>query len=303
MNDNKKRRRSVSEKSYASRAQLNDLEPPRIYREDGIKRKAPRNEPTRNQLRRRQNKKRKLKNNVRRALMALCLLVVLIAFGVTLSLTVFFKTETITAQGSGMYTEQEIIDASGINSGNNLLLLDEDEIAKNISRQLPYIGTVEIKKELPNTVYINVTDTIASYAIQNENGTYILLDINFKVLENASEQNPADTIMISAAEVSKAEPGSTIVFSDESVQKRLKEIAQAVYNTGMSQATEIYTNGTNKNYIVYMDRITFELGSLDNIEDKIIRGLASCEKLDESGTNIRGSLNLTIDKQSYFTAE
>ena len=303
MNDNKKRRRSVSEKSYASRAQLNDLEPPRIYREDGIKRKAPRNEPTRNQLRRRQNKKRKLKNNVRRALMALCLLVVLIAFGVTLSLTVFFKTETITAQGSGMYTEQEIIDASGINSGNNLLLLDEDEIAKNISRQLPYIGSVEIKKELPNTVYINVTDTIASYAIQNENGTYILLDINFKVLENASEQNPADTIMISAAEVSKAEPGSTIVFSDESVQKRLKEIAQAVYNTGMIQATEIYTNGTNKNYVVYMDRITFELGSLDNIEDKIIRGLASCEKLDESGTNIRGSLNLTIDKQSYFTAE
>lgn len=303
MNDNKKRRRSVSEKSYASRAQLNDLEPPRIYREDGIKRKAPRNEPTRNQLRRRQNKKRKLKNNVRRALMALCLLVVLIAFGVTLSLTVFFKTETITAQGSGMYTEQEIIDASGINSGNNLLLLDEDEIAKNISRQLPYIGSVEIKKELPNTVYINVTDTIASYAIENENGTYILLDINFKVLENASEQNPADTIMISAAEVSKAEPGSTIVFSDESVQKRLKEIAQAVYNTGMRQATEIYTNGTNKNYVVYMDRITFELGSLDNIEDKIIRGLASCEKLDESGTNIRGSLNLTIDKQSYFTAE
>lgn len=303
MNDNKKRRRSVSEKSYASRAQLNDLEPPRIYREEGIKRKAPRNEPTRNQLRRRQNKKRKLKNNVRRALMALCLLVVLIAFGVTLSLTVFFKTETITAQGSGMYTEQEIIDASGINSGNNLLLLDEDEIAKNISRQLPYIGSVEIKKELPNTVYINVTDTIASYAIQNENGTYILLDINFKVLENASEQNPADTILISAAEVSKAEPGSTIVFSDESVQKRLKEIAQAVYNTGMIQATEIYTNGTNKNYVVYMDRITFELGSLDNIEDKIIRGLASCEKLDESGTNIRGSLNLTIDKQSYFTAE
>ena len=71
----------------------------------------------------------------------------------------------------------------------------------------------------------------------------------------------------------------------------------------MAQATEIYTKGINSNYIVYMNRITFELGSLDNIEDKIIRGLASCEKLDENGSNMRGNLNLTVDKQSYFTPE
>ena len=71
----------------------------------------------------------------------------------------------------------------------------------------------------------------------------------------------------------------------------------------MAQATEIYTLGVNSNYVVYMNRITFELGTLDDLENKLIRGLASCEKLDESGSNIRGTLNLTVDKQSYFTAE
>lgn len=303
MKDNKKRKRSVSEKSYASRAPLSDLEPPQIYRGNSQRGRALSKEPTRNQTRRRQNKKRRLKNSVRRALLAFCLLVVLIAFGVTLSLTVFFKTEIITAQGSGIYAEQQIIDASGINSENNLFLIDKDEISNRITRQLPYIGKVTVERKLPNTVNIEVSDTFASYAVENPDGSYILMDADFKVLDNASAQNPADTVMISKADISKSDPGSEIVFSDKAVQDRIAEIAKAVNEAEMTQATEIYTEGVNSNYIVYMDRITFELGSLDNLDDKIVRGLASCEKLDENGSNMRGNLNLTVDKQSYFTPE
>lgn len=225
------------------------------------------------------------------------------AFGVTLSLTVFFKTEIVTAQGSGIYAEQQIVDASGINSDNNLFLLDKEEISARITRQLPYIGTVTIERKLPNTVVIEVTDTYASYAVENSDGTYTLMDAEFKVLDNASAQNPADTIIISNAQIKTADPGTAVVFSDAATQERITQIAQAVAETDMAQATEIYTKGINSNYIVYMNRITFELGSLDNIEDKIIRGLASCEKLDENGSNMRGNLNLTVDKQSYFTPE
>lgn len=300
MKDDKKRKRSVSEKSYNSRAPLNDLEPPRVYRGD-VKTGRTQAAPTRTQTRRRQNKKRRLKNSVRRALLAFCLLVVLLAFGVTLSLTVFFKTETVTAQGSGIYTEEEIAEASGINSGNNLFLINTDEIEDNITRRLPYIGEVTIKRELPNTVNITVSDTAASYAIANEDGTYILLDSNFKVLESAASQNPADTILISNIQIDSADPGVTIVFSDDAVQQRLAEMANAVAKTGMTQATEIYTTGVSSNYIVYMNRITFELGNLSDLEDKIIRGLASCEQLDKDGSNMQGNLNLTVDKQSYFT--
>lgn len=300
MKDDKKRKRSVSEKSYNSRAPLNDLEPPRVYRGD-VKTGRTQAAPTRTQTRRRQNKKRRLKNSVRRALLAFCLLVVLLAFGVTLSLTVFFKTETVTAQGSGIYTEEEIAEASGINSGNNLFLINTDEIEDNITRRLPYIGEVTIKRELSNTVNITVSDTAASYAIANEDGTYILLDSNFKVLESAASQNPADTILISNVQIDSADPGVTIVFSDDAVQQRLAEMANAVAKTGMTQATEIYTTGVSSNYIVYMNRITFELGNLSDLEDKIIRGLASCEQLDKDGSNMQGNLNLTVDKQSYFT--
>lgn len=302
MKDDKRRKRNVSEKSFAARTQLSDLEPPKIYGGSPQKQRATL-EPTRNQKRKRQNKRRRLKNSVRRALLAICLLIVLIAVGTVLSLTVFFRTEVVEASGSGIYSQQEITDASGIEIGDNLFLLDTQEIEQRITRLLPYISSVEVKKVLPKTVRLNVNDAAAAYYIDNEDGTYILLDTEFKVLENASSEIPASSVKISSMTVSSAEPGERIEYEDSDAADRITQMAQAVRSAGMTQATEIYTQGVNSNYIVYMDRITFELGQCTDLENKIIRGLASCEQLDGESPNIRGNLNLTVDKQSYFTAK
>ena len=60
---------------------------------------------------------------------------------------------------------------------------------------------------------------------------------------------------------------------------------------------------TNKNYIVYDGRITFELGECEDLQNKIYRGLAACEQLNEGSSGIRGRLDVSGGKQSYFTAE
>lgn len=299
MKDDKRRKRNVSDKSFAARTQISDLEPPKIYGSQGGRAK----EPTRNQKRKRQNKRRRLKNSVRRGLLAACLLIVLLAVGTVLSLTVFFRTEVIEASGSGIYSQQEIADASGISAGDNLFLLDSEEIESRITALLPYISSVSVEKTLPKTVKLSVTDASAAYYLENKDGTFILLDDKFKVLEAASSGQPSGAVKISGIAAGAPQAGKEISFEDENAAKRVRQLAQAVSDTGMTQATEIYTNGVNSNYVVYMDRITFELGQCSGLEDKIIRGLASCEQLDAQGANIRGNLNLTVDKQSYFTAE
>lgn len=299
MKDDKRRKRNVSDKSFAARTQISDLEPPKIYSSQSVRAK----EPTRNQKRKRQNKRRRLKNSVRRGLLASCLLIALLAVGTVLSLTVFFRTEVIEASGSGIYSQQEIADASGISAGDNLFLLDSEEIESRITALLPYISSVSVEKTLPKTVKLSVTDASAAYYLENKDGTFILLDDKFKVLEAASSGQPSGAVKISGIAAGAAQAGKEISFEDENAAKRVRQLAQAVSDTEMTQATEIYTNGVNSNYVVYMDRITFELGQCSGLEDKIIRGLASCEQLDAQGANIRGNLNLTVDKQSYFTAE
>lgn len=54
-----------------------------------------------------------------------------------------------------------------------------------IEENLPYVYKAEIKRKLPDTIEIKVTDAKVAYSLLCEDNTYILLDNNFKVLEKA----------------------------------------------------------------------------------------------------------------------
>lgn len=279
-----------------------NLEAPKIYRSTPSK-KGEKPNQSQNEKRTRQNKKRRLKNSVRKFILSFVLLIVLLAVGATLSLTVFFKTEQITVSGSGIYSEEEIINASGIDIGDNLFLLDGDKIKESLTTQLPYIYDAQIKRVLPKTVRLTVTDAQTSFIIKNEDETYILLDDNFKVLEAASEEVPSASVLITDAVITSAKPGYGIEFENQETAERLSMLSSSVKAAGMTQATSISSIDVNNNYIVYDGRITFELGPCEDLDNKINRGLAACDQLNESSSEIRGTLNLKGGKQSYFTAE
>lgn len=276
-----------------------EIEPPRIYNNHGGESQ----KPTRTQTRRKQNKKRRLKNKVRKVLLAVVLFIVLITVGAVLSLTVFFKTQSVTVSGSGIYSQEQIVNASEINTGDNLFLINSDKTAQKITTRLPYIYNVKIKKELPATVKITVTDASAAYAIENGDKTFILADDNYKVLEAAAEEQPAGSMMITNAVVKSAEPGKQLEFEDETVSNCITQITEAIKSTEMKSVTAVSSKDINNNYIVYDGRITFELGTCDDLEIKIKRGVLICDEMNETNPSIKGKINLKSGKQSYFTPE
>ncbi len=275
-----------------------EIEPPKIYNNHGENKK-----PTRTQTRHRQNKKRRLKNKVRKALLAVILFTVLIAVGAVLSLTVFFKTQAVTVSGSGIYSQEQIVNASAIDTGDNLFLINSDKVSQKITTQLPYIYNVKIKKELPSTVKITVTDATAAYAIENGDKTFILADDNYKVLEASAGEQPAGSVLITDAAVKSAEPGKQLEFDDDAISNCLNQITEAIKVTDMKNATAISCKDINNNYIVYDGRITFELGTCDDLEIKIKRGVLICDEMNETNPSIKGKINLKSGKQSYFTPE
>lgn len=302
MREKKTERQNSSNKDFNSNLGPINLEAPKIYRNTPSK-KGEKENRTQTEKRTRQNKKRRLKNSVRKFILSCALLIALIAVGAALSLTVFFKTEQITVSGSGIYSEEEIINACGIDIGDNLFLLDDDKIEENLTTKLPYIYDAQIKRILPKTVRLTVTDAQTSYVIKNEDETYILLDDNFKVLEAGSSEVPSASVLITDAAITSVNPGYIIEFENQETAECLSMLSLAVKATGMTQATSISSTDINNNYIVYDGRITFELGPCEDLENKIYRGLAACDQLNESSSGIRGTLNLTGGKQSYFTAK
>lgn len=294
-----------------------NIEPPKVYREgqrlpSDERRRSKKKHKSKSsgnhgfsnpEMRSRQNKKRKLKNSVRNVIIFTTLILVFAAVGVVLSLTVFFKIDTISVTGSGIYSEEEIINASNINTGDNLFLIDKDKSTEKMECVLPYIYTAEIKRELPSTVKITVTDAVPAFSIQKGEESFILLDDNFKVLENSASESPADTVTITNVKVADANNGYEIGFENAQISDCLAKLAKGIKDVSMIEATAMYSNGMNDNYIVYENRIIFKLGSCDDLENKLYRGLASCEELSKNNDKAKGTLNLSTGKQSYFTEE
>ena len=56
---------------------------------------------------------------------------------VVVALTMFFRVGTIRVEGNSRYTDQEVIDASGMAVGDNLILLNKHALALRLTEQLP----------------------------------------------------------------------------------------------------------------------------------------------------------------------
>ena len=165
----------------------NGLEPPKLYRREQQQaasrqqRQAP--PMTRQERRKKQNKRRRLKRSVRRALAVIGLVLLAVAIVAVLCLTVFFKIESITVTGSKVYDAEKVLSVCTIETGENLFLADTDKAAQQLQQALPYVYSAKIKRKLPGTVQIQVTDAAPAYAVKNKDKTYTLMDDRFKVLE------------------------------------------------------------------------------------------------------------------------
>ena len=86
----------------------------------------------------------------------LCAVAVVVAL--TMGATVFFQVETIVVSGNSRYTQEQVVEASGIQIGDNLYHMNKFQAAQDIREKLPYIGEVSIQRSLPSTILITVTE-------------------------------------------------------------------------------------------------------------------------------------------------
>lgn len=284
-----------------------NLDPPKIYKNQEVPGRRNSKKNNRNistaEKRHRQNKKRRLKNSVRNALITIGLLLVLLAVGIVLSLTVFFKIEAIDISGSGMYSTEEITAYCSIDAGDNLFLIDKDKCAETLQEKLPYIYDVKITRKLPSTIQIEITDAVPAYTLKNEDGSCTLLDDRFKVLDNTGAADTADTVEIQNVAVINNVNGLPIEFENAETAACLNQLSSIISKLNITEATAISSDGKHNNYIVYENRITIKLGNSENLENKIYRGIAGCEKLNESNPTAKGTMDVSSGKQFYFTAE
>jgi cell division protein FtsQ len=94
-----------------------------------------------------------------------------VVVALTMGATVFFQVETVAVSGNSRYTEEEIVQVTGIKIGDNLYRLNKNQIALQLLQELPYVENVTIRRSLPSTIVITVTEWDAvARVVSSEDG-------------------------------------------------------------------------------------------------------------------------------------
>lgn len=236
-------------------------------------------------------KKRRRRGGLGRLLRPLSVL--LAAVAVVTALTLFFKVENIVVTGAGRYTAEEIIAASGVEIGDNLILLDRYHIAQRIYTTLPYITDVRPKQEFPNTLNIEVTETRTVAAIQGAGG-YWLVNTGGKLLEAVDAPTASDYLQITGVPAVEPTVSAALALPEESpiTAPRLLELLTALDERGvLNRADSIDCSDARTLVLHYDGRFRVEMFYSADFDLKVNCLISALEKLEP---NERGTLRMNM---------
>ena len=225
---------------------------------------------------------------------------VIIVFAVIFAMSVFFKVAKITVTGNSAYTEQQIIDASGIGTGDNLFFINRIAAGSRITAKLPYIETATITRGLPNRVTITVTESQALAYIPLGNDQWTI-DRTCKILGKAEGTAAAKLIRVDGITLYHPTVGDLASTEAQDAAKitYLADILDQIQTRSMQEyITGIDMSTISNPSFDYLGRFTVKLGSDENVEYKFGL-LASAVSQLQGGDN--GTIDLSIDKQAHFS--
>ena len=253
--------------------------------------------------RRAYEKRRRQVQRNRRIFASFVLLTVVLISVVILSLTVFFKIDTIKVKGDSRYDTSQIIEASGIVKGKNLFLISVSSSQESITEKLPYISKAVITRRLPSSVIIEIESTDAVFCFNTGSG-YALTDPDGKVLELVSEDKiPENAAVINASGAYFAETGQTIKADDEDEWTLLKTVFSAVKESGIKDVTEINVVSQSNIYLVYQNRFNLKLGTTNELVYKLKSAVEIIKKEDEINPTTKGDIFLSNPGNAYVSPE
>lgn len=214
--------------------------------------------------------------------------VLLMAVAIVAALTLFFKVDQIVVSGNSRYTEAEILAATGVEQGDNLILLDKYGIASRVYTDLPYITDVRINPKLPDVLLVEVTETKAVAALEGSGGWW-LISTEGKLLEAVDSAAAQDYLMIQGAEAQDPEVSGTLSLGEEShlSTQRLLELLDALEEREMLTRTDSVDAGDGDHLELHYDgRFQVELHYDADFDFKLNCLAAAVAELEPNETGI-----------------
>ena len=247
--------------------------------------------------------RRKKKKKRRDAFVVTVMVLMLAAIAVALCTTVFFKaSEVIVNNQMEMYSEEVIIDASGLKAGDNMFTANLAKAAEAIEKKLPYIRVASVRRKWPDAFFIDAEYTDTVLAVR-KGGAYIYIDPDGKVLETDVAQPEENAAVVTGALADSAVPGNPVVFTDEKALNNLLIVVTAVTENGIRQVTG-YDISNPTDVVIEIDRrIEVKLGSVSSVPGKMEFGREVILKNLQEGSDEKLIIDLTASAKAFVRAK
>ena len=252
------------------------------------------------EARERYEKKLKKVMRNRRILTGIIAAVAVAAVFAVLSVTIFFNVSEINVAKPGThYKAEQILDAAGVEVGDNMIMTDWNRVKARVEEKLPYVLSLDIEKKLGGTVTFTVKDDKAALIFKTSDG-YAIADLNGKTLELVKEKpKNSGLTLLTVKNTLNAKPGETISFADESEKALYDEICTAIKSANITGITRIDIHDRKNIYLEYQSRYRLYLGDNSEIEYKLKEAKKVIAQEDENNPNQIGEINLSIVKKVY----
>jgi cell division protein FtsQ len=228
------------------------------------------------------------------------LMFIVICAALVFGISVFFRVSTVEVEGADFYDEQEVVDASGIESGDNLFFINRFTAESRIYAKLPYVQSVSVSRKLPNRIVIEVKEAKA-VAYVSIDGEYWLLDKNCKLLGSATVSEVQGIISVSGITPKDPVVGEKLVADSgdsTSVQYVADMLGAMTTLDIIDDVTYIDMSNISDPSFDYLGRFTVKLGRDDSVDYKLELLLSAVSQLEDAD---EGLIDLSIDKKAHFS--
>ena len=138
----------------------------------------------------------------------------ILLLGLLLAILPLFKLQKIEISGIQYYTEEQILEHTGLTVGDEMLTIDLDATRDSLLSHFNNIERVTVRSVFPGTVKIEIVEKSDVAYLWHE-GEYYSFDINFRVLEKSSDAERFDGFAhVILPEIETLKVGEKIVFSN-----------------------------------------------------------------------------------------
>ena len=228
------------------------------------------------------------------------LLSILVICGVIIAaLTLFFRVDSVEIQGNQRYTVDEIRKESGVETGDNLFLMNKYRIANNLLNELPYIEKVRISRHLPDQLVIHVTECTTVLAVI-QNGSAWLVSPSGKIVEQTTVSDVSQYAVIDGFQMLSPSVASSLAMETALSNRHdsLLALLDALEKSSMlEQVNAIHLSDASILTMDYAGRFTVEFTYGADYAYKLQNLQAVIGKLESNET---GTINLRVDGKANF---